>query len=176
MAMYYGNTPGMIYFENQVGNTVEYFRKRGKLHLLATQPQRVFNPKGGWTKQITYGYPMSNKLIKDNAIDYLADWLKEYRVLGNENQNQQQKMNLHFLKSPRLLAEMIQYNERDNFDAVMGFMGCIIGIREKFNKYKQREKEEEIINHHNSIINSFRENDFILSHTNNKQRRYYGQQ
>jgi len=176
MAMYYGNTPGMIYFENQVGNTVEYFRKRGKLHLLATQPQRVFNPKGGWTKQITYGYPMSNKLIKDNAIDYLADWLKEYRVLGNENQNQQQKMNLHFLKSPRLLAEMIQYNERDNFDAVMGFMGCIIGIREKFNKYKQREKEEEIINHHNSIINSFREDDFILSHTNNKQRRYYGQQ
>ena len=96
-------------------------------------------------------------------------------MLGNENTNQQQKMNLHFLKSPRLLAEMIQYNEKNNFDAVMGFMGCIIGIREKFNKYKQREKEEEIINHHNSIINSFRQDDFILSHTNNK-RRYYGQQ
>jgi hypothetical protein len=163
LAMYYGASPGMIFFENQVGNTKEYFQKKGKLGLLSTQPQRVFNPRGGWMKQTTYGYPMSNKLIKDNAIDYLADWLKEPRTLSNESEAEQNHMNLHMLKSPRLIQEMIQYNDKDNFDGVMGFLGCIIGIREKFNKYKQQEEISNQIAKTNDLLDFFRKNDYILN-------------
>jgi hypothetical protein len=169
LAMYYGNTPGMIYFENQVGNTKEYFQKKGKLGLLASQPQRVFNPRGGWTKQITYGYPMSNKLIKDNAIDYLADWLKEQRILGGESEDEKKKYNYQFIKSPRLISEMISYNDHGNFDSVMGFLGCVIGIRERFNQFNQQRKEEESVKT-NNIIQQFIQDDFVLSKKYNKQR------
>jgi len=162
LAMYYGASPGMIFFENQVGNTKEYFEKKGKLSLLATQPQRVFNPKGGWMKQTTYGYPMSNKLVKDNAIDYLADWLKEPRTLSNESEQNSNYMNLNMIKSPRLMQELIQYNDKDNFDGVMGFLGCVIGIREKFNKFKQQEDVATQINKTNELLDFFREQDYFL--------------
>lgn len=169
LAMYYGNTPGMIYYENQVGNTKEYFQKKGKLGLLASQPQRVFNPRGGWTKQISYGYPMSNKLIKDNAIDYLADWLKEQRILGGEGEDDKKKFNYQFIKSPRLISEMISYNDHGNFDSVMGFLGCIIGIRERFNQFNQQKKEELAFSS-NNIIQQFIQDDYVLSKRYNKQR------
>jgi hypothetical protein len=171
LAEYYGGTPGMIYFENQVGNTKEYFQKRGKLSLLASQPQRVFNPKGGWTKQISYGYPMSNKNIKDNAIDYLADWLKENRILGDETEDGKKRCNYHYLKSPRLISEMISYNDNGNFDGVMGFLGCVIGIRERFNQFNQKKKEEET-QRGNNILQQFIEDDFILSRRYNKTKQY----
>ena len=163
LAMYYGASPGMIFFENQVGNTKEYFEKKGKLGLLATQPQRVFNPRGGWMKQITYGYPMSNKIIKDNAIDYLADWLKESRDLSNESDNEKKYMNLHKLKSPRLIQEMIQLNDKDNFDGVMGFLGCIIAVREKFNKFQKEEKVTEHLNNTNKLFDYLKSSDYILN-------------
>ena len=164
---YYGGSSGMIYFENQVGNTKEYFQKRGKLHLLASQTQNIFNNRGGVNKQITYGYPISNGIIKEQSIDYLADWLKEYRILGLGEEESTQRMNLHMLRSPRLIQEMIMYNDKDNFDGVMGFLGCIIGIREKFNQYKQKEKKQEE-KKVNNIIDSFRKDDFIL----NKRKQY----
>jgi hypothetical protein len=158
LAMYYGSSSGMIYFENQVGNTKEYFDKKKKTHLLATQPQRVFNPRGGWMKTITYGYPMSNKLVKENAIQYLADWLVEPRILNNEGGN---LLNLHALKSPRLIQEIIMYNDKGNFDGIMGFLGCIIAIREKFNQHNQQ-KEKEKLTKVNTIIDSFRKNDYLI--------------
>ena len=161
MAMYYGGTPGMIYFENQVGNTVEYFRKRNKIHLLATQPQRVFNPKGGWTKQITYGYPMSNKLIKDNAIDYLADWLKENRVLGQETVQEKNRMNLHYIKSPRLLSEFIQYNDKDNFDACFK-KGTRVLTKKGYSLIEDIKKGDKVITQYSG------EKEVVLTHKNQK--------
>jgi len=176
LAMYYGGSPGMIYFENQVGNTVEYFKKKGKLYLLASQTQNIFNNRGGVNKQITYGYPISNGIIKSQSIDYLADWLKEPRILGinyKENNDEQidyknVKLNLHAIKSMRLLQEMILYNDKDNFDGVMGFLGCIIGIREKFNQYKPKDRTKKELEKTNNIIESFKKNDYIL----NKRKQY----
>lgn len=172
-AMYYGVSNGMVFFENQVGNVVEYFRKRNKIHLLATQPQKVMNSRGTYTNSITYGYPMSNRIIKDNAIDYLADWLKEPRILGLEsNDIQKNKMNLNFIKSPRLLAEFMSYNDKDNFDSVMGFLGCILGVREKFNQYKNKEKDKQQQDRIKNIIDEFKKDDYILNKRYEQDRKY----
>lgn len=180
LAMYYGNNPGMIYFENQVGNVVEHFKKKGKLYLLASQTQNVFNNRGSVNKQITYGYPISNNIIKSQAIDYLADFLKEPRILGNNEQPKTDadgniitylntKMNLHSIKSMRLLQEFLSYNDSGNFDGVMGFLGCIIGVREKFNQYKQRSNSanQNAITKTNNILSSFIKDDYILNKRRN---------
>lgn len=69
LAMYYN---AKVYFENEVGNTKEFFEKRKKLQLLAKQPTTVLNKKASYeTSTTVYGYPMSNRQVKEEAILYL---------------------------------------------------------------------------------------------------------
>jgi len=78
--MLYGNA--IIYFENMVGNVKEYFEKMKRLDLLARQPTTVFNKKAsfdGKGQAVVYGYPMSNRKIKMDAVQYVRDWLLEER-------------------------------------------------------------------------------------------------
>ena len=35
------------------------------------------------------------------------------------------------------------YNRDGNFDAVMGFMGCVVGLEETHNQYVEQLKEQE---------------------------------
>ena len=149
--MWYGNHNRMIYFENAVGNVKEYFEKRKKLNLLATQPQTILSKKQGQIiTNLVYGYPMGNKIIKEEAIKYLRDWLLEVRgeVEGR------QVLNLHMIRDTRLLEEMIAFDFEGNFDSVMGFTGCIVGLEETFNKYKEETKiqEENILDFLNKSI------------------------
>jgi len=151
LAMWYGNHNRMIYFENAVGNVKEYFEKRKKLNLLATQPQTILSKKQGQIiTNLVYGYPMGNKIIKEEAIKYLRDWLLEVRgeVEGR------QVLNLHMIRDTRLLEEMIAFDFEGNFDSVMGFTGCIVGLEETFNKYKEETKiqEENILDFLNKSI------------------------
>lgn len=128
-----------IYFENVRGNTKEYFEKIKQLPLLATQPQTVLSTKASFVTgkaSATYGYPMSNQKMKLEGIQYIRDWLLEPRT------NPQGKVcrNLDFIYDTALVQELIQFNLDGNFDRVMGFMGCVIGMEETFNQYVEKVK------------------------------------
>lgn len=122
LSLFYGNAK--IYFENAVGNVKDYFEKIHRLDLLATQPVNVFNRKASYNtnESIIYGYPMSNEKIKLEALQYLRSWLLEPR----ENN----KRNVDLIPDRFLLQQLILFNMEGNFDAVMGFVGCVIGLEE----------------------------------------------
>ena len=133
LSMLYGNA--IIYFENMVGNVKEYFEKMKRLDLLARQPTTVFNKKAsfdGKGQAVVYGYPMSNRKIKMDAVQYVRDWLLEER--GQEDGRIVR--NLDRIWDKALLQELIAFDLDGNFDRVMGLMGCIIGMNETHNQYQ----------------------------------------
>lgn len=140
--LFYGGGNRTIFFENEVGNTKEYFEKKKRLHALATQPETILSKTGAFTKSgnVIYGYPMSNVKIKGESEVYTRDWLLETR---GERDNGDKVHNVHFIKSRYLLKQIIAYNRDGNFDGVMGFMGCIIGLEETHNQYVQQAKKQE---------------------------------
>jgi hypothetical protein len=125
LSLFYGNAK--IYFENAVGNVKDYFEKVHRLDLLALQPITVFNKKASYNSQqsLIYGYPMSNQKVKWEALQYLRTWLLTPRADG--------KRNVDLISDPGLLQELISFNMDGNFDRVMGFVGCIIGLEELYN-------------------------------------------
>lgn len=150
LAMWYGLSNKMLFFENAVGNTKEYFERKKKLYYLCTQPQTIFNKKAAFTStgNIIYGYPMSNQYIKAEAEDYLKEWLLEDR---NKEGNLK---NLHLLKSRMLLKQLIAYNRDGNFDAVMTAVGWASGRRERFNIYEKEKERENKTNKLDFLINN----------------------
>ena len=144
LCMWYGLSSKMLFFEANVGNTMEYFQRKKKLHYLATRPQYIFNKKGAFSGSgtLTYGYEMENDIIKGEAEDYLNVWLKEKR---GESEIGEVK-NLHVLKSRMLLKQLISYNKDGNFDAVSTALMWASGRRERFNVY-EREKVQEAKKH-----------------------------
>jgi len=150
--MFYGSPPRGIFFENAVGNTKEYFEKKHKLIALASQPETILSKTEAFTKggNLIYGYPMSNDKIKAESEIYLRDWLLEAR---GEDEDGQKIRNIHLIKSRMLLKQIISYNRDGNFDAVMGFMGCVVGLEETHNQYvnsTKQKQEEDILDFLNS--------------------------
>jgi hypothetical protein len=143
LSMFYGNAK--IYFENAVGNTKEYFEKKKKLSLLCKQPKTVFSNKAGYeynSRTTVYGYPMSSRGIKMEAIHYLRDWLLEERGLDADNNP---VYNLDRIFDIELLQELIAFNMDGNFDSVMGLVGCIVGMEESYNQFEEKVLEESYV-------------------------------
>lgn len=135
LSMFYGNAK--IYFENMVGNTKEFFEKRKRLDLLATQPTTILTSKRtgkSGSANVVYGYPISNLKFKKEAMIYLRDWLLEER----QNSSGETIRNLDLIADRALLQELIAFNFKGNFDRVMGLAGCILGMEEKYNKYAEQ--------------------------------------
>ncbi len=134
LSMLYGNAK--VYFENAVGNVKEYFEKMKRLDLLARQPTTVFNKKASFDGRgaaVIYGYPMSNRKIKLDAVQYVRDWLLEER--GTDEQGNTVR-NLDRIWDKALLQELIAYDLDGNFDRVSALMGCVIGLNETHNQYE----------------------------------------
>jgi hypothetical protein len=138
LSLFYGGAK--IFFENVRGNVKEYFEKIKRLDLLAKQPTTVLNNKKAShqsvTKTITYGYPMSNQKMKAECVQYLRDWLVEERG----SKDGRIIRNLDLIPDMGLLQELIAFNYDGNFDRVMAFMGCIVGLEETHNQYIQPEE------------------------------------
>lgn len=130
LSLFYGNAT--IYFENAVSNIKDYFEKIRRLDLLAKQPTTVFNKKASTItrEQFIYGYPMSNQKIKFEALQYVRSWLLEERGDG--------KRNIDLIPDTFLLQQLLSFNLDGNFDAVMGFVGCVIGLEEIHNINSRR--------------------------------------
>lgn len=149
LSLMYGNAK--VYFENVRGNVKEYFEKHKKLHLLATQPTTVFSNKASTTQpgaEKVYGYPMSDRKNKVDALLYTADWLLQERGTNAEGNPIR---NLDLIPSPGLLDEFIYFNMEGNFDRVMGFLGCVIGMEEIHNQYEEELLEREGLTRQNKL-------------------------
>lgn len=158
LSLFYGNAK--IYFENAVGNIKDYFEKIHKLELLALQPTTVFNKKASYNTNLpmVYGYPMSNQKVKWEALQYVRQWLLQER----ENSSGYIIRNLDLIQDKYLLQQLVQFTMDGNFDAVMGLVGCIIGLEENHNWSKRRAAKE--------IELSNLDKDIKRLITNNKQR------
>jgi hypothetical protein len=133
LAMFYN---AKIFFENVRGNVKEYFEKKRKLSYLAVQPQTVLSKKASYNQRGSqvYGYPMSSQRDKVDVLLYMKDWLLEER---GEDGTGRTIRNLDLIPDPGLIDELIYFNMEGNFDRVMGFAGCIIGLEETYNQYKE---------------------------------------
>jgi len=153
LAMWYGNKPRMIFFEAGGNNVKEYFEKRQKLNLLATQPTTVLTNKfsNSPTRSLIYGVPMNNLDIKMEAIGYLRDWLLQQR---GTDESGRLIMNLNMINDTRLIEEMLAFDYDINTDSVMAFAMCIVGLEETHNQYKveQVQKAENILDFLNRSI------------------------
>lgn len=156
LSMFYGNAK--IYFE-ATGNTKEYFEKHKRLDLLAKQPQTIFTKKAAYETKgsVMYGYPMQSRQQKSQAIQYLRDWLLEERGINEQGQIVR---NLDRIPDKALLQELIAFNYEGNFDRVMGFAGCILGMEEGYNQYNQEMEKESQIDH---AVNFFSTNRLFKS-------------
>lgn len=139
LSMFYGNAK--VYFENTVGNVKEYFEKVKRLDLLARRPQTVFTKKASFigAPSNDFGYPMNSRQMKLDGIIYLRDWLLEVRDLGtaeNKESEGRKIRNLDRIWDKALLQELIAFNLDGNFDRVMSLVGCVVGLNEMFNQYK----------------------------------------
>jgi hypothetical protein len=120
LSLFYGNAK--IYFENTAGNTKDYFQRLKRLDLLAVQPRLVLSKKTMTSSNLVYGYPMSNDKIKWEALQYARSWLLEDR--GDNIKN------IDLIMDRYLLKQLKAFNLKGNFDAVMAFVGCIIGLED----------------------------------------------
>lgn len=132
LIMMYGSPKRSFYFENNRGNTVEYFTKRNKLHLLSRKPRKVLtktHSKSSNTR-IEYGYSVPTRGAKIELMEMLRDFSLEERTSFEG----QKVLNLDlFPKS--LCEEMIQFDyDNGNFDRIMGVAGSILGLRETENE------------------------------------------
>lgn len=128
-SLFYGNA--LICYENAVGNTKDYFEKVRRLDLLMQAPTTVLNRKASHLTRetnIVYGYPMSNDKVKWEALQYVRTWLLTDKEDG--------KLNLDFINDKLILQQLLLFDLKGNFDAVMALVGCVIGLEELHNKKK----------------------------------------
>lgn len=141
LAMYYGATPRMVNFENNRGNVKEFFEKKKKLHLLATQPETLLSKHA--TKQggtIIYGTTVGNKQVKLELCRYFRDWLLEDR--GTDQEGKPIK-NLNLIPSQALVQELIRFDlNNGNFDRVMAMLQVTAKLVEDYNQYEKRMRKQ----------------------------------
>lgn len=132
IAEYYG---AKIMFENEVPDVLTHFRQRGKLEMLLTRPENVISKHIAVTKTLRqYGCHMTSAL-KLAGIEYLNNWamaVHDYKVMSTE-EGQRSVMNIENVLSLRLLDEMIEYNNRGNFD----YISCMIMVMLQVNNERQ---------------------------------------
>jgi len=158
LSLMYGNAK--IYFENVRGNVKEYFEKIKKLHLLAKQPTTVLSKKASYMhgSAVVYGYPMSSRAMKMEAIQYVRDWLLEEREVDGDRI----VYNLDRIWDRALLQELIAFNMDGNFDRVMALAGCIVGLNETHNQYEKELVSESKVD---QVVSFLVDNSYIFNNT-----------
>lgn len=116
-----------VMFENEVPATRRYFQQKGKLNLLALQPDKVIgkNTKASRVARI-YGCHMSVPL-KLAGERYIKEWLLE---IGDHDEHGNPIRNVQRLYSRRLIEELIRYDPKGNFDAVSAMIMCMMQVQE----------------------------------------------
>jgi len=152
---FYGNPPMSIMYEKNKGDACRaHYIKKHKIHLLSPTPQFGQGASLAYKNVTTTGYFTSGTgdLGKSNMIKYINDWLLQ----STEHQDGL-KQNWERLPCLYLIRQMIQYDLSGNFDAVDGFRGCILKLREEEIKAQsENKKKNEKTTTYTSLLNNNR--------------------
>lgn len=118
LLMYYN---ARCLYENQFKDMKTYFGHKESLRLLAPQPMIVKDIIPKSEVQRGYGVHMP-KQMKEAAVIYLRDWLREEISPGITN--------LTKIYSVNLLKELLRFNFKGNFDRVSSMLIMMIYIQE----------------------------------------------
>ena len=128
---YYGGYDRMCMFENDRGDVKPFFKAKGKINLLADEPEITWktelqSKKTGRTKGININTPR-----KGNGVVYFRDWLYTPRGVDSEGN---MKLNLHYIYDLPLLLELEKWNLKGNFDRVSAMIVGMFDMKEEFSK------------------------------------------
>ena len=122
----YYNT--QVMHENMFRSTITYFRRKGRLAKLAYQPNSVISASVKSSKvDRVYGCHMSTAL-KADGLKYIKTWLltpvnylEDGRIIRV----------LDMINSRRLLEELINYNNKGNFDLISALIMALFMVQEE---------------------------------------------
>ena len=123
-----------LLYENERKGLFPYFTSKHSDYLLADQPSIISDIVGKSTVQRKKGIHMS-VAIKDWGEGLIKEWLTTESSPGEKN--------LTKILSEPLLEELINYNDKGNFDRVMAFMMVMIYLQELHNVHVKEKKKIE---------------------------------
>ena len=126
----YYNAKAMV--ENQNTGLFTYFNNKHCSHLLADQPDIIKDIVNNSTVNRRKGCHMIRE-IKLWGEGKIKEWLEELR--------DQKQLGLNTVLSEPFLEELIQYNDKGNFDRVMAFMQVMV-YREQLYNIQVKKKED----------------------------------
>lgn len=122
-----------LLYENERKGIFPYFTQKHSDYLLADQPDIINDIIGKSTVQRRKGIHMTRQII-EYSEGLIKEWLNEEYAPG--------KKNLTRILSEPLLEELIQYNDKGNFDRVRAFQ-CLMIYREQLHNLQVKKKTEE---------------------------------
>jgi len=136
---YYGNPRRGLWYEANRGSSVrDYFIKKNKLYLLAPRPNKSKGSNMFDKRVADYGYWLSNKLDKIEAIQDTHDWL-----LSKTMYDGQPKRVIETIPCIFTIRQMINFtlDKKDNFDAISALIGFPLALKEmEHNNIKEEQK------------------------------------
>ena len=135
LSEYFGGAT--IMFENDRGEVLSYFKRRGKMHLLADQPDNVISKviKDSTVSRIK-GCHM-NERMKDAGEKFILRWLWTERGSRDDGSK---VYNMDLVPSVPLIEELIAYHREGNFDRVMAMMQLMFMVEETYETEYKKEK------------------------------------
>jgi len=162
LVQFYGNpSQGLWYEKNRGENVRAYYTAKNKLQVLAPTPQYQQGSHMFQRHIQSFGYLVSsNKRI---LINMVKDWLLQETEFMLNGQSEKM-LNIQRIPCLFLINQIMQYNEEPNanFDAVMAFVGCILGLREYESGLAQEMNNRPQVNRFKSILENhhiFKNND-----------------
>jgi hypothetical protein len=133
MAAKYFNA--QVMFENNIIDFKNYCMRTGNYHILASTPKQIIE-KALRDPSFKYdvGIPMTHPLKQYSlrlAQQWLLDEKKSYvEELADGTKREVVERNLNTIKDDLLLEELIQYNDKGNFDRVSAFLLLMLWIEQ----------------------------------------------
>lgn len=124
-----------VMFENNIIDFKNYCMRTGNYHILAATPKQIIE-KALRDPSFKYdvGIPMTNPL-KQYALRLAQQWLLDEKKtyveeLADGTTREVIERNLNTIKDDLLLEELIQYNDKSNFDRVSAFLLLMLWIEQ----------------------------------------------
>jgi len=136
LAIYYN---ARILYENNKKGLYAHFKNKASTHLLLPVPdilkeQNFVKSVGIGNKSL--GVNMSSDRMKLMAIELLKEWLAK-KAYSEDGDDESEKQNMHTLRSPALLKELIAFTMDANCDRVSALLILMILIADKKRAFEQ---------------------------------------
>lgn len=123
-----------LLYENERKGIFPYFTNKHCDYLLADQPDIISDIIGKSSVQRRKGIHMTTQII-DYSEGLIKEWLNEEYAPGHKN--------ISRILSEPLLEELIQYNDKGNFDRVRALQ-CLMIYRQQLHNLHVKKKNEEV--------------------------------